>query len=62
MKLRSAIIGGVIAAALASTTGFCAFNQEPVSPPGGPPVLPPPARLLPEAVIPFPIEAEPEAE
>jgi len=53
--LRSPLLAGAIAATLASTTGYCVLQRgDPDEPPPAP-VWSPPVRLLPEAVIPYPI-------
>ena len=57
-KLRSPLIGAAIAAALASTTGYCVLTNTPDGKPPTPPVVSSPIRLLPQAVVPFPLEGQ----
>lgn len=54
--LRTPLIAGAIAAALASTTGYCVLTNAPDGLPPAPPASAPPTRLLPEAVVPHPLE------
>lgn len=53
--LRVAPLGVVLAAALAGTTGFCTFNMPPEPSPKPPITILPPVRVLPEAIIPYPL-------
>ncbi len=56
LRTRVPLAAGVVAALLAGSAGFCSFNlPAPVPPEVGDP-LRPPASLLPEAVVPFPID------
>jgi len=54
-NLRSPAIAAAVAAVLAGTTGFCTFNLPPEPQPPETREVLPPVRLLPEAVIPFPL-------
>jgi len=55
-KLRNPAAAAILAAALAGTTGYCALSTGPNAPPITPPPLPAPVSLLPEAIIPYPLE------
>ncbi len=55
-NLRSPAIAAAIAAVLAGTTGFCTFNLPPDPEPPPEVRTLPPIRLLPEAIIPYPLE------
>lgn len=54
-KINVAPLGAVLAAALMGSTGYCVFNQQPEPPVTHGPASSPPVRLLPEAVIPYPL-------
>ncbi len=55
-KIRTPTIAAAIAVAIAGSSGYCALR--PVAPEGPPPAQADqsPVRLLPEAVIPYPLE------
>lgn len=50
-SLKTPAIAGAIVAALAGTTGYCAFNAVPTPPPAAAPTL-----LYPAPVTPAPLE------
>lgn len=54
-KVLNPVLAGALAAALAGTTGYCVVTKSPDPPPPHPAVTVPPARLLPEAVEPYPL-------
>lgn len=56
LKLRSPLLGAALAAALASTTGYCVLTNTGDGLPPPPPATSPPVRLLPEAIVPYPLE------
>ncbi len=53
-KLRNPAIAAAIAAALASTTGYCVITRGAPDEPLPAPVRSSPLGLLPEAVLPYP--------
>lgn len=54
MRLRTApLLGAALAAALASTTGYCVLRTGPADEAAPGPALYAPTRLLPSAIIPF---------
>lgn len=55
-RLRTPVAAAAVAALLAGTAGFCSFNLPAPAPPDAGPALRPPASLLPEAIVPFPID------
>lgn len=55
-KTLSPLLAGAIAAALMGTTGYCVVSKGPGFPDASPPVLTKPLGLLPEAIIPYPLE------
>lgn len=59
--LRSPAVAAGLAALLLGTTGYCAYNPVPPATSHVSPVFIPPTRLLPEAVVPYPL-VDPEAE
>ncbi len=61
LKFRSPLVGAVIAAALASTTGYCVLTNAPDGLPPSAPATVAPTSLLPEAVIPYPLKDLPVA-
>ncbi len=54
-KLRLAPAAAALAAALMGTTGYCVLTNAPGGVPPTAPGYAPPVRLLPEAVIPYPL-------
>ena len=54
--LRSPLIAGALAAALASTTGYCVLTNTGDGEPPLAPATTAPVRLLPEAIVPHPLE------
>jgi len=62
IKLRSPLLGAALAGILASTTGYCVLTNSPDGQPPDPPPIASPLRLLPQAIIPYPLEDLPEAD
>lgn len=60
--LRSPLLGAALAAALASTTGYCVLRTGPTEPPPPIMLLPEPMVLAPEVIEPFPIDPLPGLE
>lgn len=56
-KLKLTPIATAAAIALAGSTGYCAFTTGMPAPPAPAPASAPAVRLLPEAIIPYPLEA-----
>ncbi len=56
MKFKSPLVGVALATALASTTGYCVLTNMPASERPSAPGMPGPVRLLPEAIVPYPLE------
>lgn len=54
-KLRVAPLAAAAAAALMGTTGYCVLTNAPGGVPPAPPGFAPPVRLLPDAVVPYPL-------
>ncbi len=54
-KFRLAPAAAALAAALMGTTGYCVLTNAPGGLPPAAPGFPPPVRLLPEAVVPYPL-------
>ncbi len=52
---RSPVIAVAIATALASTTGYCVLQKGYPPVPAPPAEQPAPTRLLPDAIIPYPL-------
>ncbi len=56
MKSLSPLVGVALATALASTTGYCVLTNMPASERPTAPGMPGPVRLLPEAIISYPLK------
>ncbi len=54
--LKTPALAAAIVAVLSGTTGYCVLQTAPPPAPPAPPAPAPPIRLLPEAVIPFPLD------
>ncbi len=56
MKFKSPLVGVALATALASTTGYCVLTNMPAEEQPRLPATAPPVHLLPQAIIPYPLE------
>lgn len=54
-SFKTPVIAAAIATVLATTTGYCVIQRTGPDEPPLAPVFPSPTRLLPEAVIPYPL-------
>ncbi len=61
-KFLSPMIGAAVAALVMGSTGYCAFNPVNVEPPVTTLPQHPALRLLPEAIIPYPLQDLGEAD
>ncbi len=56
VSLKNPAIAGALAAAIASTTGYCVLQRGVPDEPPPVPATTSPVRPLPEAVLPYPLE------